>query len=280
MEKKRTKSILTIDSIILVGAVLITFINVLVGSIIFWIYLIYKAFKHKDLIFGLLGNFAYSKKNYDKALKWYKKAALSNSSKAKIIKSYILVELKEGSLERAKNVFNKIIKSRTFYGHDLYNIKITESLIMWKEKRINDSIDILEKLLKDGENLSIYETLGYMLIANKDYLKALDINNKALEYEPSPVILANLGEIYYKLDKKDKSFEIFKSLIDENVNFSEPFFYCGLILKEKGNLSEAKAMFEKALSFPESFLSTLNLETIKKELSSLDINNTLILNNN
>lgn len=271
MRAKKQKSIINIDSVILLGSVAITiFINPFIGSILFWGFLVYKIFQHKDFIMSFVGNLSYRKKDYDKALNWYRKAALSKNSKPKSIKSYIFLELKHGSISIAEKVFNTIVENRTFNDIELYDIKITEVFIKWKRNSIDDCINILENLLENGENLSIYESLGYMLIANKEYSKALTINKKALEYEPSFVVLANLGETYYNLGEKDKAFNIFKDLVDKNVTFAEPFFYYGLLLKEDRNIEAAKNMFERALNCPESFLSILTKDTINSEISNLD----------
>ena len=62
---------------------------------------------------------------------------------------------------------------------------------------------------------------------------------------------------------------MFTPLIDEYVNFSEPYYYSGLILAKEGNKEAATELLNKAFSLEESFLSNLNKETIKQKLEEI-----------
>ena len=269
---KGKKSIFNIDSLIIVASFLsMIFINPLIGNLILISFVIFKLIQHKDFLIALKGSKFYKKGDYKKAIEYYKKASTCKNAKSNVIRSYIFLEIKHGSVEDAEKTLEFVRSNNKLSEKDIFDLKITDALIKWKKRDLTQSINILEELLENGESSTLYETLGYLLLANKDYDNALNLNLKALKYNETLVVKANLAETYYKLSEIDKSKDLFASIIQSNAKFSEPYYYYGLILKEEGQTIEAKKFLEKALSFPESFLSVLTKEKIQNELNSLDL---------
>ncbi|GFZ31662.1 hypothetical protein CSC2_21880 [Clostridium zeae] len=246
------------------------FVNPAIGSILFWMYIIYKGITNRDMLSAFMANRAYRNYQYSKAIDWYKKAALSKVSKAKIIANYVFLELKHGDVNEADRVFIKITTERQFKEKDFQNIKMAKALIYWKKNDVDSAIKTLQDLSETHKTSTIFETLGYFLINKGDLNKALEFNETALiTYGSSSIIKANLGEIYYSLDNFEKAKELFTPLIDDYVNFSEPYYYSGLILAKEGNKEAATELLNRALSLEESFLSNLNKETIKQKLEEI-----------
>ena len=269
---KSKKSIFNIDSLIIVASLLsMVFINLLIGNLILIGFVIFKLIQHKDFLIALKGSKFYKKGDYEKAIAYYKKASTCKNAKSNVIRSYIFLEIKHGSVEEAEKTLDFVHSNNKLTEKDIFDLKITDALIKWKKRDLSQSINILEELLKDSESSTLYETLGYLLLANKEYDKALDLNLKASKYNETLVVKANLAETYYKLSEINKSKDLFASIIQSNAKFSEPYYYYGLILKEEGQTIESKKFLEKALSFPESFLSVLTKEKIQNELNSLDL---------
>ena len=116
------------------------FVNPALGSILFWIYIIYKGITNRDMLSAFMANRAYRNYQYSKAIDWYKKAALSKVSKSKIIANYVFLELKHGDVSEADRIFVKIISERQFKEKDLLDIKMAEALIYWKKNDIDSAI--------------------------------------------------------------------------------------------------------------------------------------------
>ena len=109
------------------------------------------------------------------------------------------------------------------------------------------------------------------MIQDEDFEKAISISNEGLKVdELSQIIRANLGEIFYKIGDIKKACFYFDELIDECVNFSEPYYFMGIISKEKEDFYKAKEFLNKALKYDESILSNLSKNDIENALISIN----------
>ncbi|WP_164880614.1 tetratricopeptide repeat protein [Clostridium manihotivorum] len=248
------------------------FVNPTIGSILFWVYIVFKAIMNRDVLAAFMANSAYRKYRYESAISWYKKAALTKVSKSKIIANYVFLELKHGDVKEADKVFTTLTSERKFKDKDLQNLKMAEALIEWKKGNIDKAIEVLEQLQDSDRTSSVLETLGYFLIVRGDLDVALKFNEDALsKYEDSSIIRANLGEIYYKLGDYEKSKELLIKLINEHVNFAEPYYFSALILAEEDKKEASIELLRRASKLEESFLSNLNKDIIDNKLEELII---------
>ena len=217
---------------------------------------------------------AFQNKNYDKALAIYKKATSKKNPNIIFIIKYAYTAVFCGKNELCKEQLDRIDYSSITDENIKVIYKQTEGLYLWKTNRIQEAINIYTELNETYKNTTNYETLGYLLIINKQYKEALDINLEAYNYSSDNNVIAdNLAESYYFLGEKEKAKEIYEKIHSaDNHNkpsFPEAYFYYGLILKEEKELDKAKEYFNKALEMRESNLSILNHEIIRKELESI-----------
>ncbi|MEW8956829.1 tetratricopeptide repeat protein [Clostridium sp.] len=246
--------------------IVISGINPIIGKFVLFSYLFYKFITKRYIFYSVKGSKLYRNGNKEEAIKYFEKASNISTCKPRIHISYSYLLLVEGRLEDAERILGYAAKSK-LYGRENLNAKITLALIEWKKDNLDESINILEELLKESKSMTLYESLGYLLLLKGDYERALDLNLEAKEYDSSSsIILDNLAQSYYNLGKIKEAEEIYEDITKINLTFADPYYYYGLILKEKGDLDEAKDMFLKALSCPESFLTGLNKSTIEKEL--------------
>lgn len=128
----------------------------------------------------------------------------------------------------------------------------------------------MEQVYNEFKCLTMYESYGYLLIVKGDYEKALEINQEAYNYDNSSrVILDNLGETYYHLKDFDKSYDLYKNLIDNEPTFPEPYYHFALVLMEKGDNDRALEMLNKPLDYKESYLSEVTHEIIKNTIEEI-----------
>ena len=193
--------------------------------------------------------------NLEEALSLYRKAALCNSSNVKAIKTYVFLELKIGSYTEALETLKSIVSKRKFLPEDANQLDLLQAILYWKLNDIKTSLQILDDLKANNFNsLDFYEVYGYVLIQDEDFEKAISISNEGLKVdELSQIIRANFDE-----------------LIDECVNFSEPYYFMGIISKEKEDFYKAKEFLNKALKYDESILSNLSKNDIENALISIN----------
>ena len=247
------KRFIKLEYFLLLVVLVIPFINVVFGSMAVFFYVAFLLVKNIDSAANFIGDYTFNKKHYSKALKWYKFAAKSNNSKLKYINNYIFIELKYGSIKKAKEVLTYIENNRDFQGEDLIDFKITESLIEYKNNNLEKSINILEPLCKKSQSASLYGALGYLLNYGKDSKKALIFNQDSLELEPNNILIKfNLAKSCYRNNQLDKSKLLLNQIISLNPNFSDPYIYLGMILKKEGKLEDSLKMIDKAHTLPES----------------------------
>lgn len=227
-----------------------------------------------DSISAYKASIAFSKKNYDKAIKIYEKlVAKPNPNPAYIIK-YAYVSIYLGKIDLCKSLLDKVNYDDLKDDFLISAYKQTEGLYIWKTGNLDAAIDIYRDLHNKYRNTSIYETLGYLLIVSKRYTEALQYNIEAYDYSnDNNVIIDNLAETYFFLKQYGRAKELYLKIHDENnpkkPTFSEAYYYYALILKEEGKFDKAKEYLEKALTYRESNLSILKHDEIRKELNSL-----------
>lgn len=241
------------------------------ASIILLLIFIMLCFNYRYIFKILKANKLYASAEYDKSLNLYRQCVLIKTIPGFVINNYLIMELKYGSSKIAEDYINNNLPDLSkFNSADSLSIKVSEALIAWKNHNTDKAIEILENLLEENENTYLYETLTSLLIVNNYLDKALEVTNKALEYtDSSNVLKSNYYEIQYLLGHYTEAEEGFSSLIDENITFMEPYYYKAAILITKDKKEEAKILLEKALTFNDSLVSSINKEKILTLLNTM-----------
>lgn len=270
MNNKNNKSQLITIISIAIPALIMMYVNTLIGFIALAIVLGFNIYRQSYLLSVIKANKAYVAKDFETALEKYKKAISSKFVNASTIRGYVLIELKYGSAENAKNVLSDILKSRNFKSHELLALKVSNSLILWKLGNLDEAVNILKNLLENEKSTYIYETLTTLLLIDNRTEEALELIKEALKYDESNNILrSNFGEVNFKLGNFDIAEETFSTLINENILFIEPYYFYGLILKEKGENEKAIELLKQALDTNDSLLTTVSKADAKRILNEL-----------
>lgn len=271
---KLTNILLEIIFLIICFQIIFLYNLKIVGITLLIIYSIVKYQSKKVTLIAYKGALAFNSKDYDKALELYKKAYGMKKVTTNIKLRYAYISLYCGKLDLCKDILTSIDYSILKDSKLKMSYKQTQGLYLWKSNNLEKAIEIYEKLHIECEHTVIYEALGYLLILNKNYEKALEYNMKALDYDDTNVIIDNLAQSYYYLGNLDKAKELYLTLFskekEKRPTFPEPYYYYGLILKEEGNLDDSFYYLNKALDKKESFLSNLNKDTILEALNQLD----------
>ncbi|MGG5462608.1 tetratricopeptide repeat protein [Clostridium sp. B9] len=271
MNKKGAKNLLNL--LIVIGIVFFMIkVSLLMGSILLISFLVFKLTVNKHLIHMFKGAKELKSNNLKEALGYYRKAALCPNSNVKAIKTYVFLELKKGSYSEALETLKSIISKRKFLPEDANQLDLLQAILYWKLGETKTSLQILSDLKENNfKSLDFYEVYGYVLIQDEDFEKAISISKEGLKIDDlSQIIRANLGEIFYRIGDIEQACFYFNELIDECANFAEPYYFMGIISKEKDDSYKAKELLNKALKYDESILSNLSKNDIENALISIN----------
>jgi tetratricopeptide (TPR) repeat protein len=233
-------------------------------------YILLLMYINRTKVFSYAGSVNYSKGSIEKALVWFERAYKSGRAKPKTVTSYAYLLLKSGNIGDARKILEKQMDSNILKDEKIY-AKANMALVKWKQGELHEAIEILEEVIPDFENSTIYGSLGYLLIQNGDLDKALEFNLKAYEYNDSnDIILDNLAQVYYLRGEYDKALEIFDKLIPKKPSFPEAYYNYGLTLHKTGDNENALENMNKALEYKTSFLSTVTKDEIKAGIDSIE----------
>jgi Flp pilus assembly protein TadD len=192
------KGNILISLIIPVIVIIIAFnYNILLGLAAIAIFIVYGAYSNIAAIYAFRGNAEYNKGNIEGAIEWFRKAYESGKAKINTRASYGYLLLRNGRLEEAEGIFNKLLDSKK--GLDMNSemmVKSNLALVYWKKGDLDRAVQTLTGIYEKYKNSTIYGSLGYFMILKGDLDKALEFNLEAYDYnDTDKIILDNLGRI-------------------------------------------------------------------------------------
>lgn len=211
----------------------------------------------------------YKKGDFEGALNDLKSAISLEPKNAKVRSTYAFLLLKLGYTDEAAVQLEEAFKLAS--DTDKNAMRVTKSLVLWKQGKLDEAIDELTDLIKDYENTNVYATLGFLLLEKGDLEKALEFNLQAKDYNSSnPIILDNLGATYLHLGEIDKALETYEEAIKCKPNFPEAFYNYAKVLEKKGDLDRALYMTRHALTLRFWSTSTVSKEEVEAYLKELE----------
>lgn len=217
-------------------------------------------------IYRMRGSKSYNEDNLEEAIKWFDKAQKTGRGGTGTSVSLAYLMLKKGDVEGSESLFKRTYERNDTTEEFRKIIKSNIALIKWKKGKLDEAIETLEELMANFKTTNIYGSLGYLYIAKGDYEKALEFNLEALDYNNSnSIILDNLGETYFWMNKLEEAESTYKKLVALNPKFPEAYYHYGCVLEKLGKSEEAKQNFIKAATFKTNFLSTVSKEQIDEK---------------
>ncbi|MEF9960319.1 MAG: tetratricopeptide repeat protein [Niameybacter sp.] len=246
--------------------------NVILGIGVFLVVFGIVLYKQRASFIASSAVSAYKKGNFEKSFSLYEKAIAIQgcSNMIKIVYAYRLIC--EGEVSQGAKVLGAL-NTEQMDANERLNYNATNALSIWKQGGLHRAIEIYEALLNEKESVLIYETLGYLLICEKDYEKALAFNLKAVElYSTNERMQSNLATSYYYLGQHQEAAKIFKSLIEDYANFPEPYYYYGRLLETREKYKGAVKYWNMALEKKFSGIYSLAQEDIQDKINEIEEN--------
>ena len=199
-----------------------------------------------------------------KALKLYRGADKMGGMnyKAKISYGYFL--LKNGYINDARIEFNKLSMNKKLTDAQKQQVKSLQALVVWKEGRLDEAIEMLEAVTKTYVTSMTYQSLGLLYILKRDKKKAMEYCLEAYEYNSDDnVIMDNLAEAYALCGETEKALKTYEELLSRNPHFPDAYYGYGILLLKNGRQKEGVDYIGQALNKKFSFLSALPRERVE-----------------
>lgn len=255
----------------IIAFILALFIFLVINKLIAFLFIIvYLVRMNLATIIYYIGSNKYKMGKIDDAYKYFKMAYNTKGSPIKIKLYYIYNLLLKGDLDQSEKLLNQLSKGK-LTSDDEINIKLNMSIVFWKRNSIAQAVNILMELYKKYKTTVIYQNLGYFLILQNDYTKALDMNLEAYKFNSSNAgILDNLGTTYYMLGEYDKSLKIYEELMITKPSFSSAYYYYASTLLKLNKPEEALLTLKEALNCNFTFLSAISKKELESKITEIE----------
>ncbi len=268
MFNKQKSSYITLG--ILAVIVLVFMYNKTIGLILMAIFAGYKSYTSRAAIITLKANKAFSQNKLEESMALFEKAYHTKGCTFKEKNIYGFVNLKYGDINIANKVFTELMSEKLDEA-SLNIVKNNYAMVLWKQDRLDEAIDILKELYNNYKTTALYGTLGAFLIQKGNLEEAYSIILESYEYDNSDnVILDNLGQIYYLRGENQKALEIFERLLEVKPHFPEAYYDYGKALMKEGKYSKALELSKEALSKEFNNLSTITRNDINEQIKLLE----------
>lgn len=230
----------------------------------------YVIYMNLATIIYYIGSNKYKRNQTDEAYNYFEKAYNIKRSSMKIKLYYIYYLLLRGDLDKSEKLLRSLSKKK-LNSDDEISIKLNMSIVMWKKNNIDEAIGTLMELYEKYKTTIIYQNLGYFLILENDYDKALEMNLEAYDYNSTNAgILDNLATSYCMLGEYDKSLKIYEELMLEKPSFPSAYYYYALTLLHLNKTQEALQNLNQALKCNFTFLSAISKEEIESKITEIE----------
>ena len=186
--------------------------------------------------------------------------------------SYILLrEGGEANYKKVKEILAKAQKAPRISEQQRSDLLVNFAVADYKLGALDKAIDLMERVHQKTPRGETYGALGYLYIESGNAQKALAFSQAALEYDDEdPVVLDNLGQIYYRLlDDKEKALEYFKKAHEIKPGQIDTLWFLSRYDLENGKKDEAIDKLETALQGRFSPLNYKTKASIEEELARL-----------
>lgn len=205
--------------------------------------------------------------------------------------SMLLLEGKYEQAEKAlaafedpkpKNVSLKLGELYTRWGSVLYqDNERVDALEKYKKAfKSYDKLDLEAQQIAEDSVIKIYNELVNIYLSKKNHKKAIELLEESVAFVDNPSAHLKLALIYKDKKQKDKAIEEFEKAYEFDTTGSCSLYLSDLLvekgidLAQKGKMSEAKAIFEKAqevnpsIIIPTELINTVTMSGVKTYMTA------------
>ncbi|MDO4618357.1 MAG: hypothetical protein Q4B31_02420 [Clostridia bacterium] len=247
-------------------------VNPILGAIVLTLALLYLVFMGYPKILAIKGNAAFSSGDTEKALRLYKKAAMSANSNAKTRTTYAVLLLRSGAPESAEKEFTRVVSSGLFKAEEKNYAKQYRAMAYYKLGNLKDAIDDAKEVYSTTHSTQIYSVLGFLMTvsgeAKEDILafceEAYEYNSDERDIIDNLVVALTLnGELI-------RAKELAQKLTEEQPGFVEGFYHLAVICKMQGDIDGLKKAAEGLKDTNRSYMTTVTEEEVNSIITEAE----------
>ena len=186
--------------------------------------------------------------------------------------TYILLrEGGEANFKKVKEILAKAQKDPAISEQRRSDLLVNFAVADYKLGNLDKAVELLERVHQKNPRGETYGALGYLYIEQGDADKALAFNEGALEYDDEdPVILDNLGQIYYRLlNDREKALEYFTKAHEIKPTQIDTLWFLSRYDLDAGKTDDALEKLDTASQGRFSPLNYLSKSQIEQEIARL-----------
>jgi predicted O-linked N-acetylglucosamine transferase (SPINDLY family) len=166
---------------------------------------------------------------------------------------------REGKLDEAKSIYEKILTSNPRYTDALHFL----GLIAHSTANYTLAEELIRKAINTNEVFFFYNSLGNALREQGKKDEAIVSYERALALKPEfPDALNNLGAVYLSKRDRDKAEELYKRALSADPNHADTLVNMGNLNQAEGHLDDAIKFYQRAITVRPNFDALISLGNI------------------
>lgn len=232
-------------------------------------FIVFTIFQYEN-IRSILAGYNSKRGKTNKALRHIYKAYKVKNSSIHTALVFIYMLLKSGKYDKAGEIIAEVAK-RDMSNYEKHQLDTNNALYLWKKKRINESLELYEKLMEDGQSSVLYGSYGYILTLGDNLAKALEINEEAFKYNANDkAIMDNLGLTYTLIGDYDKAYDIYEKLLAKTPNFPDAYYNAAELMRLMKDYDTGVRYMKTCMNKTFNGLSTITEKDAQKKLDQLN----------
>ena len=204
-------------------------------------------------------------KKKDLAFKFYEYAFSHGAAVAAPKVAYAMQLMQKCRYEESRQALEDVLVMKDLQPTILKIVRQDLAIAYWNTGDLQKAIDTLENMKADYDLLSpdYYTTLGYFYIEAKDYKKAAEETEAALNIDQSNGgAYDNLALIEYEQGHMEEAKELFHKALEMKESMASSKYYLGLIYEAEGDVENAKLYFSGAHNANITGMNTVSREQV------------------
>ncbi|MCG4585545.1 tetratricopeptide repeat protein, partial [Anaerosalibacter bizertensis] len=188
-------------------------------------------------LYNELGNVYYDNKDYENAMKAYKKAVEIDKDYVHSLYNIALIHYRRWSFDKSIDLLNRVLK----INKDYYEALTLLGDIYLKRENFDEALNYYGKSISiNNENYSGYEGMGYVYFIQEYYQEALNYYDKAIELNNKNAYAYNMrGKCYKELRMYDKVLDDYYKAIELDPEYVSAYFNLANELDRKRRYKDA-----------------------------------------
>lgn len=145
---------------------------------------------------------------YKEALRLYEESIQLGITAQNVLQGYVLLLLRDGQFEKARETMLKISKMKTLTQDDWFQLRLYFSIYQWRTGQLDKAIETIGRAAAHKMNGNIYSMLGMYMVDKAeqtgDFAEAMAFNEKALDYDDEDAAcLDNMARLYQVMSEAE-----------------------------------------------------------------------------